>query len=618
MIGMGVRHHERLDRLDLPGAQERLDDRGAGVEVGAGEPAGVHDEDPPARQLDDRRIALPDVEERDAQTAARRPLGRPPAGVDGEQEQGGDRHETPERPAACRVPEQRPVEEAELDHVGQRDVDRRPAPPADHAHDRERRPDRKGREHHGRVRRRRSQRCQDRAREPGQHREPLEQRHDQGVRDHAHQRDLVKVERRQGCGPDPRGPRGAPGTPEPSPPVRAGVVARRARDQRADRREGELIGDLTGRARLDQGDADCRQREDAERVGLAIEQHGRDDDRRHDERAERRDGEPGETTVRERHGEAADDRDLSPVDAEEQPLAAAEEPGDRRRCRRRDHADVEAGDREDVDHAGAGERAADVVGNAALVAEDEGRQHRCRVGRVDRVDRVPNGVTPGVERGERCRNRVAAEPLDRGRVPDRRDDVDAAPSERRDHVEAAGVREVARATERRRDGDEVATCERDRAVDADANASPYPTAGRRLGDVDDEDRPPLVGEGSLRDTSDDARAHRQGQVRDVSRIVGHAPGLRHEKRADDGRAERDRDGTCPASPSPRCPPERGTRRESGQRGTGHAEARLRARADEELSRHQPHRRPFDERTRPHVVSPGGGARSVFATRPTAP
>ena len=42
-----------------------------------------------------------------------------------------------------------------------------------------------------------------------------------------------------------------------------------------------------------------------------------------------------------------------------------------------------------------------------------------------------------------------------------------------------------------------------------------------VGDVENEDRPPRVGGGSLPDTSDDARAHRQHEVRDVGGIVGH-------------------------------------------------------------------------------------------------
>ena len=61
-----VRHDERVDALDLPRTEERLHQRRARYRSRSREAARVDDDHAAARELDDRGVALPDVEERHA------------------------------------------------------------------------------------------------------------------------------------------------------------------------------------------------------------------------------------------------------------------------------------------------------------------------------------------------------------------------------------------------------------------------------------------------------------------------------------------------------------------------------------------------------------------------
>jgi hypothetical protein len=91
VVRVRVRHDERVDALDLPRTEERLHQRGARIEVGAGEAARVDDDHAAAPELDHRGVPLPDVEERRARRCAHA-HARPPGCVDRQRDEtaGGD------------------------------------------------------------------------------------------------------------------------------------------------------------------------------------------------------------------------------------------------------------------------------------------------------------------------------------------------------------------------------------------------------------------------------------------------------------------------------------------------------------------------------------------------
>src|SRR6185295_4363223 len=96
--------------------EEWLDDRCAGVEVRAGESAGVDHDDPAADELDDRRIALPHVEESGSSPACH-PRARPPGSVEREAEQADGSHPSSGSGAAIPRAGNRAVEQAELAEI---------------------------------------------------------------------------------------------------------------------------------------------------------------------------------------------------------------------------------------------------------------------------------------------------------------------------------------------------------------------------------------------------------------------------------------------------------------------------------------------------------------------
>src|SRR5439155_160023 len=78
-----------------------------------------------------------------------------------------------------------------------------------------------------------------------------------------------------------------------------------------------------------------------------------------------------EARIQRHRPEARQGRHALDVDRQHEPLAAGQQPADHREPRRRHEAHVQAGDREDVDHAGAAEGVAQLGVDLALLADDE-------------------------------------------------------------------------------------------------------------------------------------------------------------------------------------------------------------------------------------------------------
>ena len=134
MIGVRVRDRNGVDPEDLTGQEERRDHGRAGVEVAAWKAAGIdHDHSAPG-ELENTRVALPDVEEGRAEMRTRS-LPHPPSCVD---EQAGERDRRQHASSAPRQEHEareRRIEQRQLPDGRDRHVDRRPGRSGEPAHD---------------------------------------------------------------------------------------------------------------------------------------------------------------------------------------------------------------------------------------------------------------------------------------------------------------------------------------------------------------------------------------------------------------------------------------------------------------------------------------------------
>ena len=259
----------------------------------------------------------------------------------------------------------------------------------------------------------------------------------------------MEVEGRERRRPGERRRRYQRGRLQARPPAGAPRLRAEAAGTEDDRQHGderELEGYLERRARPREREHQGRQRQAPEHVrppARKASQYGGHD---HDGGAQRRDPEARQGRVQRDRGETRDGGHALDVDGQDEPLAAAQKPAEHREARCRHQAHVQAGDREDVYHAGAAERVAQLGVDLALLAHDERLQHGPRGNGNRGADRRREPRTPTLEPAAEA---VAGrwETLDRLLAPDERRHLDAAAREVRHVVEAAGVLEVARRTQ---------------------------------------------------------------------------------------------------------------------------------------------------------------------------
>jgi hypothetical protein len=339
---------------------------------------------------------------------------------------------------------------------------------------------------------------------------PEDRDHDR-VRREAGEGHLSEVERRQRCRPEKRARRRQERVAPAGPPALAGPDAARAPRDGGDRNEGELRARVERRGREDEREPQRGDRERAQRVDRASgDLAGRRGDDHH-RRAQDREPEPREHRVqRDRHerdgrGQRADGG------REQEPLAAAEDAVREAERRRGDERDVEPRYREDVYHAGARERLAELRPDAALLAQHErlqqGAARPCDRGR----DQARHARAPALETEAEpaAHGRKAA---DRGRLPDRCRHMHAAPREEPGPVESPRVLEVPRQAERRRHAQAVAVlpapARPPHGQPHEALRRPERAGLRHLLRLDEEDRlpPPAL--------------RRRGDARDERRVCG--------------------------------------------------------------------------------------------------